>query len=478
MKNLSQILKELAEILGEENVIFSPEELLVYETDAFTMNKILPEAVVFPTNTEEVRTIVKILSENQIAFVPRGAGTGLSGGCLAAAEGGIIIALAKLNKILKIDPENRIAVVQCGVVNANLSKEVEKFNLCFAPDPSSQFVCTIGGNAAENSGGPHTLKYGVTTNHILGIKVVLPNGELVEFGSEFEEDEGLDLVGTFVGSEGTFGIAAEITCKLTPLPTYYKTFLTFFKTVEDGTNTVADVIASGVIPAALEMLDSLVLSALESAFHLNITKNAKSILIIELDASSNEGVEAEAEIVKQCCEKNNAESYRFAKTPKERLKLWTARKKAFGALGRVTPNYYTQDGVVPRSKLPEMLNKIYEIGEKYDLKIANIFHAGDGNLHPAILFDERNSEQLKRAKKASEEILKACIDFGGTISGEHGIGLEKQNLMSLLYTENDLEVMKNLKEVFNPKNLCNPNKIFPTNKGCIELFVKQRGGYI
>ncbi|KAA3599249.1 MAG: FAD-binding protein [Calditrichaeota bacterium] len=476
MKNLSQILNELTGTLGKENVIFSPEELIVYEADGFTMNKALPEAVVFPRDTNEVQKIVKILAENEIPFVPRGAGTGLSGGCLTP-EGGIIIALAKLNKILKVEPKNRIAVVQCGVVNAHLSREVEEFSLCFAPDPSSQFVCTIGGNVAENAGGPHTLKYGVTTNHILGLKVILPNGELVELGSEFEEDEGLDLVGTFVGSEGTFGIVTEITCKLTPLPSYYKTFLTFFKTVEDGTNTVAEIIASGVIPAALEMLDSHVLSALESAFNLNIPKSAKSILIIELDGFE-EGVEAEAKIVKQCCEKNNAESYRFAETPQERLKLWTARKKAFGALGRATPNYYTQDGVVPRSKLPEMLNKIYAIGEKFDLKIANIFHAGDGNLHPAILFDARNSEQTRRAEKASEEILKACINFGGSISGEHGIGLEKQNLMGLLYTQNDLEVMKNLKEVFNPKNLCNPSKIFPTNKGCIELSVKQRSGYV
>lgn len=476
MKNLNQILKDLAEILGNENVISSQEELLVYDADGFTMNKALPDAVVFPKDTEEVQEVVKILAKNEIPFVPRGAGTGLSGGCLTSS-GGVIIALAKLNRILKIEPENRIAVVQCGVVNANLSKEVEEFNLCFAPDPSSQFVCTIGGNVAENAGGPHTLKYGVTTNHILGLKVVLPNGELVEFGSEFEEDEGLDLTGTFVGSEGTFGIVTEITCRLTPLPNYYKTFLTFFKTVEDGTNTVAEIIASGVIPAALEMLDSHVLSALESAFNLNIPKTAKSILIIELDGFEK-GVEAEAEIVKQCCEKNNAESYRYAETPEERLKLWTARKKAFGALGRVTPNYYTQDGVVPRSKLPQMLNKIYEIGERFDLKIANIFHAGDGNLHPAILFDARNSEQTKRAENASEAILKACIDFGGTISGEHGIGLEKQNLMDLLYSETDLEIMRNLKEVFNPKKLCNPNKIFPANKGCIELSVKGRGSYL
>lgn len=476
MKNLNQILKDLAEILGNENVISSQEELLVYDADGFTMNKALPDAVVFPKDTEEVQEVVKILAKNEIPFVPRGAGTGLSGGCLTSS-GGVIIALAKLNRILKIEPENRIAVVQCGVVNANLSKEVKEFNLCFAPDPSSQFVCTIGGNVAENAGGPHTLKYGVTTNHILGLKVVLPNGELVEFGSEFEEDEGLDLTGTFVGSEGTFGIVTEITCRLTSLPNYYKTFLTFFKTVEDGTNTVAEIIASGVIPAALEMLDSHVLSALESAFNLNIPKTAKSILIIELDGFEK-GVEAEAEIVKQCCEKNNAESYRYAETPEERLKLWTARKKAFGALGRVTPNYYTQDGVVPRSKLPQMLNKIYEIGERFDLKIANIFHAGDGNLHPAILFDARNSDQTKRAENASEAILKACIDFGGTISGEHGIGLEKQNLMDLLYSETDLEIMRNLKEVFNPKKLCNPNKIFPANKGCIELSIRERGKYL
>ncbi|MCC7431604.1 FAD-binding protein [bacterium] len=475
MKNFSELIFELEKIIGLENIVSSKEELIVFESDGLTFGKSIPEAVVFPENTQEVQEIVRLLSREKVPFTPRGAGTGLSGGCVTP-EGGIIISLTKMNKILKIDTENQFAVAEPGVVNSHLSKEVEKFGLHYAPDPSSQFVCTIGGNVAENSGGPHTLKYGVTSNHIFALKVVLPNGELVEFGSEFAESEGLDLAGVFVGSEGTFGIVTEITCKLTPLPKTYQTFLVFFETVEDGINTVSEIIASGVIPAALEMMDSQVLEALEAAFKLEIPKNAGSILIVELDGFV-ENVEPETEIVKSCCIKNHAQSFRFATTVEERTKLWIARKKAFGALGRITPNYYTQDGVVPRSKLPEMLKKIYEIAQKFDLKIANIFHAGDGNLHPCILFDAKNEKQTHAVHQASKELLTACIDFGGTLSGEHGIGLEKMDFMNRLFSENDLLAMQKLKEVFNPENLCNPGKIFPTKKSCVELSLKNRGNY-
>ncbi|MGQ9518779.1 MAG: FAD-binding oxidoreductase [Candidatus Fervidibacter sp.] len=453
------LVQELRAIVGSKGVISDPNELVVYETDGLSVFKHTPDLVVFPRSTEEVVAVVKLLRKYDIPLIPRGAGTGLSGGALAE-RGGALIATTLMNRIFEIDIRNRCALVEAGVVNIHITEAVKKWGYHFAPDPSSQVVSTIGGNIAENAGGPHTLKYGVTTNHILGIEVVLPDGEIVWLGGKTEESPGYDLRGVFIGSEGTFGIVTKAWVKLTRNPQSYRTLRVSFASVDDAAQTVSDMIAAGIIPAAAEFVDFVALKALEEAFGLKLPEGTKALLVIELDGLEV-ALDRQAEQVTEICGKNKAIEILLAKNETERTQLWFARKRAFGALGRLTPSYLTQDGMVPRSKLPEMMRFIYQVSEKYGLRIANIFHAGDGNLHPCILFDERKPEELERALLASADILKRCVELGGSVTGEHGIGLEKRSFLPFMFTKEELATMQKVKTVFDPERVLNPGKIFP-----------------
>jgi glycolate oxidase len=465
----SRLLHDLKKLLGVEAVLHKPEELLLYEYDG-SVEVARPECVVFPRTTADVVQIVRLANRHKVPLVGRGAGTGLSGGALAR-QGGIITSFARMNHILEIDAENQRATVQPGVVNADLSVAVAHTGLHFAPDPSSQKACTIGGNVSENSGGPHTLAYGVTVNHVLALEVVLPSGELIRLGSTALDPPGYDLTGLFVGSEGTFGLVTEITVKLTRLPEAVKTLLAVYDSVDDATETVAEITARGITPAACEMLDGWTIRAVEDYVHAGFPLDSAAILLIEVDGL-REVVEAEAEDVADVCRLHHAREVRVARDAKERDLLWKGRKNAFGAAGRLAPSYYTQDGVIPRTKLPATLRRISEIGKKYNLQIGNVFHAGDGNLHPIILFDERNQKQFRDTVQAADEIIEFCIQVGGSITGEHGVGMEKDRLMPLLFSETDLELMRRVRDVFNPDGLLNPGKILPTSKGCGEIYVR------
>lgn len=455
----------LRAIAGLDAVLDRPEDLMLYEYDGGVRTS-RPDAVVFPQNTDQVSRIVKLAANERVPIVPRGAGTGLSGGAIPV-EGGILVAFARMNRILEVDAGNMRAVVQPGVVNQILSDSVAHLGLYFAPDPSSQKACTIGGNVAENSGGPHTLMYGVTVNHVTGMEVVLPDGGIVHYGGKAVESAGYDLTGFFVGSEGTLGIVTAATVKLLRRPERVATLLGIFETIDDAAQTVAAITAEGVTPAALEMLDGWTLRTVEDFCHAGYPRDAGAVLLIELDGLT-ELVEEEAEQVRQVCFEQRAREVRRAKDETERALLWKGRKNAFGALGRVSPSFYTQDGVVPRTQIPAVLQFIGGISKKYGLRIGNIFHAGDGNLHPLILFDGRDPNQLHMVEKAGREILQYCIDAGGSITGEHGVGIEKRDLMPLLFSNDDLDVMLSLRNAFNPNSLLNPAKIFPTTRTCVE----------
>ncbi|MBI4531709.1 MAG: FAD-binding protein [Candidatus Latescibacteria bacterium] len=467
-----RVVDELIHIVGHDSVITSETERRTYECDGYTVEKVIPGVVVLPRTTEQVAGVVKLGRQERIPFVPRGAGTGLSGGNLPLADG-IMIGLNRMNRILEIDLDNRIAVVEPGVVNLKLTEEVASFGYSYAPDPSSQQACTIGGNVAENSGGPHTLKYGVTTNHVLGVELVLPDGEVVQIGGKACDPLGYDLTGVVVGSEGTLGIVTKVIVRLSRQPEAYKTLLAIFETIDDASNAVSGIIAGGIIPAALEMMDSLIIQAVEAAFGYGFPKGAGAALIIELDGL-RAGLDELAERVTRLCQENRARDVRVAATEEERKLLWASRKRAFGAIGRLSPSYCTQDGVVPRSRLPEMMRKVVEIGQHYNLRIANVFHAGDGNLHPITLFDERDVEEVERVLEAGRAILKACVDVGGSLTGEHGIGVEKIAQLPLVFTNDDLAAMWDLKMVFDPEQVCNPGKIFPTPRFCSETRTPRR----
>jgi glycolate oxidase len=465
----SRLLHDLKKLLGPAGVLDQSEDLMLYEYDG-SVELARPDCVVFPRQTQQVVEIVKLAVRHQIPIVGRGAGTGLSGGAIAR-QGGVVISFARLNRILAIDAENQRAIVQPGVVNSDLSAAVEHLGLHFAPDPSSQKACTIGGNVAENSGGPHTLAYGVTTNHVLALEIVLPTGELIRVGSAAMDAPGYDLTGVFVGSEGTFGLVTEITVKLTRLPEAVKTLLAVFDSVDDATETVAEITARGITPAACEMLDGWTIRAVEDYVHAGFPVDCAAILLMDVDGL-REMVEAEAKDVAAVCAAHQAREVRVARDARERELLWKGRKNAFGAAGRLSTSYYTQDGVIPRTKLPATLRRIGEIARKYNLQIGNVFHAGDGNLHPIILFDERNEQQFRDTVRAGDEILEFCIQMGGAITGEHGVGMEKDRLMPLLFSEADLALMRRVRDVFNPAGLLNPGKIFPTSKGCGEIYVR------
>jgi glycolate oxidase len=462
----AELERELIAILGRDAVLTDEAELRAYDCDAYTPERRYPDAVVLPQNTEQVARIVKLCNRLKVPFTPRGAGTGLSGGATAAI-GGVIISTIRLNKILEIDIPNRRMIAQAGTVNTYLTKAVKKDGLHYAPDPSSQGACTVGGNVAENSGGPHTLKYGVTTNHVTGVTMVMPDGEIVHLGGKIEETPGYDLIGLVVGSEGTMGLVTEVTIRLTPLPQSVRTLLAVYERADQATQTVSDIIAAGILPAALEMIDTFIIKACEDAFHLGFPTDAEAVLIIEVDGLEV-GLDDEANRAREIAMGNGAREVRTAATELERALLWKARKQAFGALGRLGKSMVTHDGVIPRTKLPEVLREVRAIAQRHGLEVGNVFHAGDGNLHPNLMFDERDPQQIQNVMHAGEEILQLCVDVGGSITGEHGIGMEKIDAMSTLFSPADLDLMERLKAVFNKGDLCNPGKILPSAKRCWE----------
>ncbi len=439
---------------------------MLYEYDG-SVDKAQPECVVFPASTQQVLEIVKVAKESNLPLVGRGAGTGLSGGAIAR-EGGIMIAFARMNRILEIDLENERAVVQPGVVNLDLTLAVQDRGYFYAPDPSSQRACTIGGNVSENAGGPHTLAYGVTTNHVLGLEVVLPDGSLVETGGRELDHAGLDLTGLLTGSEGTMALVTKIVVRLMRQPEMVKTLLAIYEEPENAASTVADITARQITPVALEMLDGVMLRMVEEATHAGYPMDASAVLLIELEGL-REAVETQATEIEEVCRLNRAREVKVARTAQERDLLWKGRKNAFGAVGRVSPSYYVQDGVVPRTRIADTLRFIYGVSDRYRLTISNIFHAGDGNMHPIILFNHHAAEELERTKQAGAEILEYCISVGGSITGEHGVGMEKNELMPLLFSEASLEMIGRLKSVFNPDGRLNPGKLLPTGKGCLEV---------
>lgn len=465
------LLHELEHLLGHDGVLSRPEDLLLYEYDG-SVEIARPQCVVFPAKTTDVVRIVELANRCKTPIVGRGAGTGLSGGALAR-EGGIVVSFARMNRILEIDIENQRAVVQPGVVNADLSLAVAHAGLHFAPDPSSQRACTIGGNVSENAGGPHTLAYGVTTNHVLGLEMVMPTGELVRIGGKAADAPGYDLCGLFVGSEGTLALVTEVTVRLTRLPEAVKTLLAVYDRVDDATETVVEITARGITPAACEMLDGWTLRAVEAWVHAGFPLDSAAVLLIEVDGLREAAEEHAAQIV-EVCRLHGAREVRVARDEKERDLLWKGRKNAFGAVGRLSPTYYVQDGVIPRTKLPETLREIDRIGKENGFEIGNIFHAGDGNLHPIILFDARDPKQFQHAVSTAEAIIRFCVKMGGAITGEHGVGMEKDRLMPFLFSEADMALMKQVRDEFNPAGLLNPGKIFPTGKGCGEVRVRSQ----
>lgn len=465
------LLAELRALFPGERLVSHAEELFVYECDAQRFDRGQPLAIVFPETTDEVRAAVNACAARGVAFLARGAGTGLSGG--AVARGSVLISTARMNAIHEVDVANRLAWVGPGVVNAALSRAVARHGLHYAPDPSSQNACTIGGNVAENSGGPHTLKYGVTTNHVLALEVVLPDGDVVELGSAAADAPGYDLVSPFVGSEGTFGIATKVLVRLTPLPEAVKTALAIFDSVGDACRAVTKILGSGVTPAALELIDQTTLRAVEAYIHAGFPLDAAAVLLIEVDGL-REDVEPQAARVLEACRAAGVRDARLARDEAERAKFWKGRKQAFGAFGRLAPNAYLHDGVIPRTKLPEVLDAIAAVSARHGLIIANVFHAGDGNLHPTVLYDERDPTAMPRVLAASAEILELVIAMGGTLSGEHGIGLEKIAYMGSLFTEGDLDEMRRLRALFDPRELCNPGKVIPAPGRCVETGAAQR----
>jgi glycolate oxidase len=464
------ILSDLIAILGSENVLSRRDEMLVYECDGYMVEKSVPDLVVFPTSTEQVVEVVKLCSRHQIPFVPRGAGTSLAGGTLTIG-GGLMICLTRMKRILEVSTRDRYAIVESGVVNVWLTRNLAGTGFHYAPDPSSQTACTIGGNVATNSGGPHTLKYGVTVNHIKGTTLVMPDGTVVETGGATEDNPGYDLTGLVVGHEGTFGIVTRAVVNLTRDPEAGRTLLAVFDTVDQATETVSGIIAAGIVPAALEMLDNLMIRAVEQAFGFGFPVEAGAVLIIETDGL-DAGLDREAQAISEIVTAHGGSvgrsiMWRTRKEP-EYVAIWKSRKSAFGAIGRLSPTYCTQDGVVPRTKLPHILRFIVDVGRRHNVRIANVFHAGDGNIHPVLLFDERDADQVKRVLLASHEILDECIAVGGSVTGEHGIGVEKMEFMPKLFSPEDLSAMVALRNAFNPDGLCNSFKLLPGGGGCIE----------
>jgi glycolate oxidase len=453
------LAERLRRALGPDVLFEGVPDVIMYEYD-YGLDRAMPDLVALPRSTADVQVLVREAHAQGVPIVARGAGTGISGGAVPS-KGGLVISLARMNRVLEIDAPNRCAVVQPGVVNLDLSKIAEPYGMFFAPDPSSQKASTIGGNIANNAGGPHCLSLGVTVNHILGVQLVLFDGSVVCLGGKSLDPPGLDLTGLMVGSEGTLGVVTEATVRLLPLPEAVRTTLALFASVEAASAAVSGLIARGIVPSALEMMDRLALSAIEAAFHAGYPPEAGAVLLVEVDGLV-EQVEAEAAIVDDVCRAAGALEIRLAASAEDRARLWAARKGAASAMGRIAPNYYLHDAVVPRTKLPEILSQVVEIGERYDLPIANLFHAGDGNLHPMILFDARQPGILERVMAAGREILTRCIEAGGTITGEHGVGLEKKAYMPLIFSPTDLAIMARVRDAIDPSGNLNPAKVLPS----------------
>jgi glycolate oxidase len=459
-------IRKLESALPKGAVVASREELRTYESDGLASYHVAPGVVVLPESTEHVQAIVRLCHQAGVPFVARGSGTGLSGGALPL-EHGVLIVLARMRRILEIDIRNQRAVVEPGVINLSVTREVEPHGYYYAPDPSSQLVCSIGGNVAENSGGAHCLKYGFTTNHVLGLEVVLPDGELVHLGGKALDPPGYDLIGAFVGSEGTLGIATKITLRLVRKPETVRTLLAAFATTDEAGEAVSQIIAAGIVPAAVEMMDALSIEAAEAAVHAGYPPGAGAVLIVELDGPAAE-VEDQFAAVERICRACRSFAIRIAEDDAERALIWKGRKSAFAAVGRISPDYYVQDGVIPRTALPAVLRQIAELGKQTGLRIANVFHAGDGNLHPLVLYDAKIPGQAAHAEEAAARILEICLEHGGSITGEHGVGVDKKKHMSQMFTADDLNVMQLLRCAFDPRGLCNPGKLFPTTRLCGE----------
>jgi glycolate oxidase len=466
-RNWKPIIKELEAVLGKKNVVQRREELITYECDGLSSYRERPALVVLPRTTEQVAAAVKICNKYNIPFIARGSGTGLSGGALPV-EDCVLIVTSMMRQILNIDLENQRVIVQPGVINSWVTQTVSGAGFYYAPDPSSQIICSIGGNVAENSGGVHCLKYGVTTNHVLGLKIVTAEGDIVDLGGLLPEMPGYDLTGIFVGSEGTLGIATEITLRILKSAESICVLLADFTNVEAAGASVADIISAGIIPGGMEIMDNLSINAVEDVVQTNCyPRDATAILLIEIDGLEVE-VTHSKKLVAEICRQNGARNVTSASDPETRLKLWKGRKAAFAAAGHVSPDYYVQDGVIPRTQLPYVLKEIEELSQRSGYKIANVFHAGDGNLHPLILYDNSIPGELEKVEEVGGEILKLCVRVGGSISGEHGIGAEKRCYMPEMFTKCDLETMQLVRQVFNPQGLANPTKIFPTPRTCGE----------
>ncbi|WP_174842932.1 FAD-linked oxidase C-terminal domain-containing protein [Neobacillus mesonae] len=456
-------------VSGPNAILYKEEDLLAYDCDGFTIERHLPRAVVFPKNTEEVSEIVKYCAANNLPFLARGAGTGLSGGAIPL-NNEVIISLVRMKRLLEVDLENRRAVVEPGFVNLKLTNSISDKGYYYAPDPSSQYACTIGGNVAENAGGAHCLKYGVTTNHILGLEVVLPNGEIIEIGGNgIPDTPGYDLLGLLTGSEGTLGIVTKITVRILKNPEAKQTVLAYFDKIEDGSQAVSDIISSGIVPAALEMMDKTAIEGVEAAaFPVGHPKDIEAVLLIEVDGIAA-GIDGQIELILDVCRKYNVREVKAARDEAERGRWWANRKTGFGAMGAISPDYLVQDGVIPRSRLPEVLTRINKISEESGLRIANIFHAGDGNLHPLVLFDSRIPGETEKAIQAGSACLKVCADVGGSITGEHGVGIEKKEEMRFVFKDEEIKAQTDIRDVFNPDYLLNAGKLFPTPGRCAEV---------
>ncbi len=452
------LLDALRAACGADAVLYEPDELLVFESDANTLEKGVPRAVVFPRDTRQAAAVARQLSAHDLPLVPRGAGTGLAGGCVDK-RGGVVVCTSRMNRILRLDARGRRAHVQAGVLNQQLSDAARPLGLHFAPDPASQVACTIGGNVATNAGGPHTLCHGVTVNHVLGLTCVLPGGEAVVLGGECDSIPGFDLLGAFVGSEGTFGLITEVVVRLSRVAPAVRTLLAAFDDFDRATRVVSEIIAAGELPVALELMDRTMVNVVEDVFGFGLPRSAEAILLIEIEGVAA-GLDDKMQRIVERCRAGGASRLDLARDEEHRARLWLCRKRAFGAVGRISPAYCTQDGVVPRSRLPEMLRYIREVAAEVDLRIVNVFHAGDGNVHPGILYDPRRPEQVQRMFAASERILRRCVELGGSVSGEHGIGLEKRNYLPFMYGPDDLAAMRRLRDAIDPRGLANPGTMF------------------
>lgn len=464
--NWNALATRLASVVGDGNVLINPLDLALYDCDAETLDRATPDLVVLPGSHQEVQSVLKIAHESLVPITPRGAGTGLSGGS-TTVYGGLSLVLTRMNRVLSIDAENLLAHVQVGATNASVSKAAEEYGLHFAPDPSSQTASTVGGNIAENAGGAHTLKYGLTGQHVVGMRLLLSDGKELTDCFPYRASQGLDLNSLVIGSEGTLAIVTEVYLRLTPVPSSVQTLLSYFPDLDAGGKAVSAVIATGIVPAAMEMIDRLTLVCVEESLKLGLNLDAGALLIVELDGVKA-SIEAERAVVEKILIDHGATNLRWAMDKVERLAIWKARKAAFASMGRLAPNGYVLDGVIPRSRLAEAIAKIEQIAANFSIKIANVYHAGDGNLHPCLLYDQSKEDEVRRVLQASSAVLEACVELGGTLSGEHGIGVEKLKEMAFVFEDSDLESMKWLRQSFDNSLMLNPGKILPNLKSCGE----------